>query len=76
MSVSTKNFPEWVTQAGRSIVKSDSRQINKYTYLRFGQLFILNANFLGLNTFYALDEQHYPLKMAQGQGLQKPEKYL
>lgn len=66
MSVWEKVFPQWITDAGRSLVKSDSRQINKYTYLRFGQQFILNANFLGLNTFYALDEQALPIENGAG----------
>lgn len=66
MSVWTEVFPLWPTQAGRPIVKSDSRQINKYTYIRWGQQFILNANFLGLNTFYALDEQALPIENGAG----------
>lgn len=66
MSIWDNNFPLWVTQAGRPMIKSDSRQINKYTYIRWGQQFILNANFLGLNTFYALDEQAMPVENGAG----------
>lgn len=66
MTVWSQTFPLWVTSAGRPMVKSDSRQINKYTYLRWGQEYILNANFLGLNTFYALDEQALPIENGAG----------
>lgn len=66
MSVWNQVFPKWITQAGRPIIKTDSRQISKYVYLRWGQQYILNANFLGLNTFYALDEQAMPIENGAG----------
>ncbi len=66
MNAWDKNYTTWVTQSGRALVKGDSRQIVKSTYIRFSQKFILHANFLGLNTFYALDE--YALRIENGLG--------
>jgi hypothetical protein len=69
MNIWQKNYAKWVTQAGRGLVKSDSRQLGKSTYIRFGQQYIQNANFFGLNVFYALDEYALPLENGHGVAL-------
>lgn len=66
MNAWDRNYTIWVTQSGRSLVRGESRQLLKKGYLRFGQAFILNSNYLGLNTFYALDE--YALRIENGAG--------
>lgn len=62
----SKNFPNWVTPGARSVIKSDSRQIAKTTYLRFGEQYIQNSEQLGLNTFYALNEYALPIENGPG----------
>ena len=76
MNVWDRNYTTWVTQAGRSLIKSDSRQISKYTSIRFGQQYIVNSNVFGLNTFYALDEYAMPIENGIGTRLAPAGKVL
>lgn len=70
------NGTKWVDQTGRSLIKSDSRQISKYTSIRFGQQYIVNSNVFGLNTFYALDEYAMPIENGIGTRLAPAGKVL
>lgn len=76
MSIWDKNYTVWPTQSGRGLVKLESRQISKYTSIRFGQQYIINSNVLGINTFYALDEYAMPIENGVGTRLAPAGKVL
>lgn len=68
MNAWDQNSHLWVTQtSGRSHVPTDSRQLVKDNYVRFGQQYVEHASVFGLNTFLSVDE--YTLKFNNGPGI-------
>lgn len=78
MNAWTKNYNIWVKQLGpgRSLVKGQSLQIQKKSYLRWGDPYIVNSQVFGLNTFAALNEQALPIESGAGVGLALAGKVL
>lgn len=66
MNAWDKNFTNWVTQGGKSLVKTDSYELLKTGYIRFSNQYVQGANFLGINTFDALDEYSLPIENGPG----------
>lgn len=76
MNAWDQSFNTWVTNSGRSLIATETRELNKTNNVRFGQRYIKDANFLGLNTFFAVDEYEIPIENGPGFKLQDSDNVL